>query len=271
VVVSLVFFVGMGVPGLATYFAGLLLIHLRRDSVGGYNVMEHLLRARESDLAREWNAFFGATHRRAISLAGHRPHRFLATAGLITLLVLVAVFGEWVADASDAVGMAARLGIALVASAALRIALFGISRRIPLVFGRDGVRVREAFVAYSTVLGVASRGNGVVIERSSPLPSVFVRTSDVETANRLMTLLTSEHDRALERVAEPSAPLPAAGFRESASQEGWRVRLLDATSNEERRAVIARVSPDELRELVDETADPSLEDAIQAQLRRAKP
>ena len=266
---SLLFFVGMGAPGLVAYLVGLLLLHVRTDTVRGYNVMEHLLRTRESDLTREWNAFFGATHRRAMSLAGQKPHRFLATAGLVALLVLVAVLGALVGDASVAVAMASRLGIALVASAALWIVLFGPSRRTPLVFGTDGVRVGESFVPYASVIGVESRGSGVVIERSSPLSAVFVRTSDVETADRLMSLLTSERDRARERGAEPSPPLPAAGFRESASHVGWRVRLLDATSDEERHAVIARVSPDELRELVDETADPSLEDALQAQLRRA--
>ncbi len=265
---SLLVFVVMGTPGLMAYFVGLLLLHARTDRVRGYNAMDHLLQHREHALALEWKAFFGATQRRAMSLAGRRPHRFLSIACLVALLVLTMILGERVGDASAVVAAASRLGIALAVSAAMRVALFGLSRRTPVVFGIDGVRVRETFVAYSTVNRFARKPNGVVIERSAPLPSIFVPTSDPETAEDLVSYLSSERDRAVRWRAEPSPPLPAAGFRGSSSQVGWRVRLLDAGTAEERDAVIARVSPEELREVLDETADPALEDALHAHLRR---
>jgi hypothetical protein len=44
--------------------------------------------------------------------------------------------------------------------------------------------------------------------------------------------------------------------------------VLDASSHEERHAALARVPPEDLRELLDETADPSLEEELQGQLRR---
>ncbi len=267
---ALLVFVVTGTPGLLAYFAGLLLLHLRADRVRGYHAMDRLLQQREDTLALEWKAFVGAPHRRAMSLAGRRPHRFLSAACLVGLLVVTVVLGERVGEASAFVAAASRLGIALAAAAAMWVALFGLRRRTPVVFGIDGVRVRETFVPYSTVKGFARKPNGVVIARSASLPSIFVPTSDAETAERLVSHLSSERDRALRWRAEPSAPLPAPGFRESASQEGWRVRLLDAGSAEERDAVLARVSTDELREVLDETADPSLEDALQARLRQSR-
>lgn len=264
---SLLVFVVTGTPGLMAYFVGLLLLHVRNDRARGYSAMDHLLQRRERALALEWNAFLCTAHRREISLGGRRPHRFLTTACLVALFVLTAIIGERVGDASAGLATALRLGFALPVSAAMWVAFFGTGRRTPVVCGVDGVRVGESFVAYSTVKSFTRKPNGVVIERSAPLPLVFVPTSDPETAERLVSHLASERDRALRWRAEPSPPLPAAGFREASSQVGWRVRLLDAGSAEERNEVIARVSTEELREVLDETANPALEDAIHARLR----
>lgn len=268
---GLLVFVVMGTPGLLAYFVGLLLYARPRVWFRkGPSIMDYLLRKRDDALTREWKAFLGATHRRAMSLAGRRPHRFLAIAFLLVSLILAVVVGERVSDAPAAIAIASRGGLSLAACATLWLAFFGLTRRTPLVFGTDGVRVRETFVAYSTATTFKRQRDGVVIERSSPLPAVFVGTSDSETTERLISLLTSEQKRARRRRAEPRPPLPTAGFRENASLQGWRVRVLDAATDEERRAVIERGSPDELRELLDETVDPSLEDTLHTQLLRSK-
>lgn len=267
---GLLFFVVTGTPGLLAYFFGVTVLHVRHDRARGYSLMDRLLSKRESVLARQWPLFLGATHRRVMSLAGRRPHRLLAIAAIVTMLALAVMFGERVSEAPTATAIASRFGFAVAASTMLWGALFGISRRTPLVFGADGVRVRETFVAYSTVSSFQRRRNGVVIERSSQLPPVFVATSDTDTAGRLVELLTSERARARQQVRQaPGQPLPAPGFRENASQVGWRVRVMDAASDEERRGVLERVAPDELRELLDETADPSLEAELRTQLRNA--
>lgn len=260
---ALLVFALAGTPGIAIYIFGLLLLHARwPDKIRSRNIMERVLDARERELTRDWNAFFAATNRRALSLPGRRPHRFIAIASLPAVLLLVMVVGAYLDDTPTGLGVVTRLAVALWASAALWRAFFGLARRTPLVFGADGVRVRDTFVPYATVLRCERRPNGVVfVQRASPLPGIALTMSDAETADRLVSLLTSERERTRLRGTESSAPTPA-GFRESASPAGWRVRVLEATSDDERRAVLARVAPDELRELLSETADPSLEGAV---------
>jgi hypothetical protein len=187
--VGLIVFVVMGTIGLDAYVLGLLLLHGRRDKARGYSVMDRLLREREHDLAREWDAFLAASQRRTMSLAGRRPHRFFAISSLVALFVVALILGERVSDAPASIAIASRIAVALAASAMLWLAFFGLSRRARLVFGVDGVRVRETFVRYSTVTSVKPHGDGVVIERSSPLRAIFVGTSDSETADRLVSLL----------------------------------------------------------------------------------
>lgn len=268
-VVGLLAMVVVGVPGLlGVYFAGLFLLHTRLDKTNGSHVMDQLLEARDRALTRQWNAFIESNRRRAMSLAPRRPHRFLSTALLLVVLVLAAAFGLRVEDSTDVIAIGARLGIALGASLAIWVALFGPSRRTPLVLGADGVRVRTTFVPYTTITDFRRVRTGIVIERTPPLPAIEIATTDDETAERLCVLLFTERSRAQQRRAEPSPPLPAAGFRESSSQEGWRVRVLDAGSEEERRAVMARIAPAELDELLDETADPSLESAVHEEVAR---
>jgi len=268
-VLGLLALVVAGVPGLlGVYFVGLFLLHTRLDKTNGSHVMDQLLEARERALTREWNSFITENRRRAMSLAPRRPHRFLSTALLLVVLVLAAVFGLRVEDSTGAFAIGARLGIALVAALALWVSLFGPSLRTPLVLGADGVRVRKTFVAYGTITDVRRVRGGIVIQRTASLPEIEIGTTDDETAERLCASLHSERSRAKQRRAEPSEPLPAAGFRESSSQEGWRVRVADAASNEERRGVLARIAPDELAELLDETADPALESALHEEVAR---
>lgn len=266
---GLFLFVGLGIPGLYwTYFLGLLLLFARWDRGHGESIMDSRVRARDDYLAREWNGFVEATRRKAISLARRRPNRYLAGAALVVLLALTVALGARVGDDVTASAVGSRAGIALAACATLWFALFGLSRRTTLVFGMDGVRVGETFVSYSTMTRFKRQDDRVVIERSMPSSAVVIETADSDTAERLVTVLTSEWDRGRRQRAQPSQPLPTAGFRENASQVGWRVRVLDASSDEERHAAIARVPPKDLRELLDETADPSLEEALQGQLRR---
>lgn len=265
---GLVVFVAIGTPGALAYFLGLLVLHARADRVRGYSMMDRLLLAHEDDLARARKAFLGAAPRKTLSLAGRRPHRVSAALSVLALLASAVLLGERVSDAPAAAGVVARLGIALAASVALWAALFGVSRRTRLVFGTDGLRVRSTFIRYADVTGLARDGSSVTLQRRASLPPVVVRTSDPETAEWLTAVLEAERGRGRERRAEPSPPLPPEGFREHASNVGWRVRVLDAASDEERNAVIARVSTDDLEALLEETADPSLEDALRARLRR---
>ncbi len=267
---SLAFFVATGAPALIPYLLVVMLLHVRPNRVRGRNVMEIHLRGRELALGRAWTTFTAVSGRRAMALAARSPSVWLGVAWLFALFVLALLVGERVADAPFAVGVVARAVFALAASGALWAALFGIARRTRLLFGADGVRVGATYVPYATVRGVERRGEAVVIGRGAHLPSIVVRTADIETADRLVVVLTSEQDRAGRRRAEPSPPLPAAGFREGASNVGWRVRLLDASSEEERDAILARVRPEDLRELLDETADPALEEALAERVEKAR-
>ena len=265
---GLVSFVALGIPGLSTYFLGLLLLFGRL--AGRDSIMDYLVRARDDAVALEWKGVVGGTGRKAMSLAGRRPHRLLAGAVLVASLALMGVLGARVGDDLTTTGaIALRAGIAVAAWAILGFALFGFFRRTTLVFGTDGIRVGQTFVSYSTMTRFKRQGNDVAIERSVPSPPIVIETVDAETAARLVHVLTWEWERARQRRAQPSQPLPPAGFRENASQVGWRVRVLDSSSDEERRAAIARVPPEDLRELLDETADPSLEEELQGRLRRS--
>lgn len=230
--------------------------------------MDTRVRARDDSLAREWSGFVDADRRKAISLARRRPNRFLAGAVLVVSLILAMALGARVGDDVTASAVASRAGIAVAVCATLWFALFGLSRRTTLLFGSDGVRVGEAFVSYATMARVERQAARVVIERRSSSPAVVIETADSDTADRLVTVLTSEWERGRRQRAQPSPPLPTAGFRENASNVGWRVRVLDAPSREERNAAIGRVPLEDLRELLDETADPSLEEELRGRLLR---
>lgn len=266
---GLLAFVAVGTPALFAYLAGVMLLHLRPDRIRGRNLMEILLDAHALALGRAWNAFAAWSRRRTVALAAPRPTRWLGAAWILVMLGLGVVLGERVADARLAIGLAARAAFALAASGALWVSLFGLARRAKLVVGTDGVLVGDTFVPYTTVDDIRRRDAAVVIGRGPSLPPVVVPTDEPGTADRLVHALVSAQDRGARRRAEPSAPLPAAGFREEASNVGWRVRVLDATSDEERRAVIARVAPDDLRALLDETADPTLEEAVEERVKKA--
>lgn len=262
---GLVCFVLWGFLGFDAYFLGLLLLHVRRKRVTGRNVMDWFLDEHRRALGESWRAFAADDRRKQLSLSGPRSHRAFAIFATIALFVLSVVLG-----ASVGFEEAWRAAIALVASPLLWFAYFGLGRRTNFVFGTDGVRVGDRFVPYATATGFRLDGDRVVVERSAPHPPVTVAASSPEMASRLRDLMAFEKERADKRRAKPSAPIAPAGFREHASQEGWRARVFDAVSDDERRAVIARVAPDDLHELLDEIADPALEEAVRSELERVK-
>jgi hypothetical protein len=266
VAASLAIFVFAGTPGLFALIVGNMLLHVRSSNPRGRNWMDVLLDHRASVLAREWKAFLDASHRRAMSLPRRNPPRILGIAVLLASMLGAAAVGEGIGDGGGPTAFFARLCFAGLACAATWLALFGWSRRTPLVFGTDGVRVGEAFVAHATVSDVIQKDCEVVIERGV-LPSVVVQTSDAATAKRLRALLLVEKDRADRQREVPAKPLPAAGFREHASQLGWRIRVLEAPSREERQRLLERVPSKDVEELLEETADPALEDDLRGRLR----
>lgn len=252
-----------GLPGLWVYLGTVMILHLRPGRNRGSSLMELYLQGRERALDRAWDAFTTSTQRRSMVLV--ETHSMSLADGVVAIvcfLVLAVAVTVRLAEGPIAYVVAARVVFALTAWAALWVALVGFERRTTLLFGADGVRIGEVFVSYTIVRAVTRDGARVVIDRDASTSPVVVATADAEAAARLVGVLAAEQDRAARRRAEASPPLPAAGFRQGASRVGWRAQLLDTTSREERDALLARVPPEDLRELLEETADPELEEAL---------
>lgn len=259
-VVGLAGFVPWGLPGMMLYVFATLLLHARPNQSRSRNAMEWLLDEREAELARGWRALYASTGRRAVSIPPRRPPRFVAIFGILAAFIGATYLGFGLP--AGVVGAAARLGIASAAATVAWLACFGFRRRTLVVLGTDGVSIDGTFVPYETIVrcevGPLPEG-GALVHRTSAAPLAI--SGD---AGGVIHALRIERARASARSPEP---LLTAGFRENASQVGWRVRVRTA-DRETRGAVLDRMPPDQLEELRETTADAELEAAIADHLSR---
>lgn len=266
----LAFFVATGgLAAVVVYFGGLIALHASQRS-GSESPWDMAIASHERALVRAWSTFGAPGGRRTLALEPPRPHFFVYVLTMAAVLAGLLWLGPF-AEAAHGSAMAARAAAAAAAAAIVGFALFGVRARTSVVLGADGIRIGSSFVGWATVTDVVlepgSRGF-VSLERRPPHSAVRLQIPDVDTAVRVHAILDAERARARQRATLEAAPVPTTSYRESATQAGWRVRVLEAESHEERRGLLARIAEDDARRLLEETADPSLEEQLRARLGR---
>lgn len=257
--IALSAYVAAGPPAMIFLVIGLFLLHGSPKGLRMQSPMEWIRGVRERELARGWHYVFDAKERRAVSLPPQRPPVFVAFFGLLAAALAPAYLGLGLPDSLAAIGV--RLAIAVGAAAVAWLALFGWRRRSLVVLGADGVSVDATFVPYEEITGAAIQPEGVVLYRAAPAPPIMVPT---RAGDALPEAIRRAQERARARLSTPATP---AGFRENASEQGWRVQVRGAPP-EAQRAVLERIPPERLEELRETTADAELEAAIAERLSR---